>query len=176
MTAYIFHVAWWFMKMEKKQCTKCKHFLLFECFRINKRTAQLTRRCSKCLDNEKMYKENRKCEHGRLKEICCECKGSWICEHNKRRSTCCACGGKLICHNQSVKNVVVVPSANIKRSGQSVEAVTDDLFVSMKKWDVFVGPAMEVMSGNISNKKIDVQIVIPLDILSALYAIVLILP
>ena len=52
------------MKMEKKQCTKCKHFLLFECFRINKRTAQLTKRCVKCLDNEKMYKENRKCEHG----------------------------------------------------------------------------------------------------------------
>ena len=38
-----------------------------------------------------------------------------------------------ICNNQSVKNVVVVPSANIKRPGQSVEAVTEDLFVSMKK-------------------------------------------
>ena len=43
--------------MEKKQYTKCKHFLLFECFRINKRTAQLTKHCSKCLDNEKCTKK-----------------------------------------------------------------------------------------------------------------------
>ena len=86
--------------MEKKQCAKCKHLLLLECFRISKRTAQLTRRCSKCLDNKKLYKENRKCERGKLKEICCECKGSQICHHNKRRSTCRACGGKQICpHN-----------------------------------------------------------------------------
>ena len=35
---------------------------------------------------------------------------------------------------------------------------------------------MEVMYANISNKKIDVQHVIPLDILQALYTIVLILP
>ena len=38
-----------------------------------------------------------------------------------------------ICNDQFVKDVVVVPSANIKRSGQSVEAVTEDLFESMKK-------------------------------------------
>ena len=88
------------MKMEKKQCTKCRQTLSLECFRINKRTAQLTRRCLKCLENKKMYKENEKCEHGRLKEICCECKGSQICHHNNRRSTCRACGGKQICpHN-----------------------------------------------------------------------------
>ena len=85
------------MKMETKQCTKCKHFLLFECFRINKRTAKLTKRCLKCLDNEKISKENRKCEHNRLKEICCECKGR---HHNKQRSVCRVCGGKQICpHN-----------------------------------------------------------------------------
>ena len=82
---------------------------------------------------------------------------------------------RTICNDQSVKNVVVVPSANIKRSGQSVEAVTEDLFVSMRKSDIFVGPAMEIISANISNKKIDVQIAIPLDILPALYAIVFIL-
>ena len=38
-----------------------------------------------------------------------------------------------ICSNQFVKNAVVVPSANIKRLGQSVEAVTENFFVSMKK-------------------------------------------
>ena len=40
---------------------------------------------------------------------------------------------RKICNNQSVVLVVVVPFANIKRSGQSVEAVTENLFVSMKK-------------------------------------------
>ena len=58
-----------------------------------------------------------------------------------------------ICNNQFVKNLVVVPSANIKRSGQGVETVTEDLFVSMKTWDIFVEPTMEVMSANISHKK-----------------------
>ena len=79
--------------------------LLFECFRINKRTAYLTKYCIKCLDNKKMYKENRKCEHGRLKEICCECKASQICEHNKRRSTCRTCGGKQISRHNLQQSV-----------------------------------------------------------------------
>ena len=39
----------------------------------------------------------------------------------------------IVCNDQFVKDVVVVPSANIERSGQSVEAVTEDLFESMKK-------------------------------------------
>ena len=39
----------------------------------------------------------------------------------------------IVCNDQFVKDVVVVPSVNIKRSGQSVEAVTEDLFESMKK-------------------------------------------
>ena len=80
-----------------------------------------------------------------------------------------------ICNDQFVKNVVVVPSAKIKRSGQSVEAVTENLFVSMKKWDIFVEPAIEVMFANISNKKIDVYLAILLDILPALYEAVFIL-
>ena len=88
------------MEMEKKQCTKCRQPLSLDCFRINKRTAQWIRRYSKCLDKEKIYKENRKCEHRRIKKICCECKGSQICHHNKRRSTCRNCDGKQICpHN-----------------------------------------------------------------------------
>ena len=80
-----------------------------------------------------------------------------------------------ICNDQFVKNVVVVPSANIKRSGQSVETVTENLFVSMKKWDIFVESAMEAMSPNISNKKIDGHLAILLDILPALYKAVFIL-
>ena len=103
--------------MEKKQCTKYRQPLPLECFRINKQTAQLMKHCIKCLDNEKMYKENRKCEHRRLKEICCKCKGNQICHHNKRRcggkqiclhnlqrSVCRACGGSSICQHQKVRS------------------------------------------------------------------------
>ena len=79
---------------KKNSVQNANTFLLFEIFRINKETAQLTKHCSKCLDNEKMCKENRKCERGRLKQICCEFKGSQICHHNKRRSVCRAFGGK----------------------------------------------------------------------------------
>ena len=53
----ILHGPLWFMKMEKKQCKKCKHFLLFECFKNNKK-GKLRKCCVKCLDNEKMYKES----------------------------------------------------------------------------------------------------------------------
>ena len=123
------------MKMEKKQCTKCTHFLLLECFRINKQTARLTRHCVRCLDNEKMCKEKRKCEHGRkfvanAKEV------KFVTTTNKDQSVVPVVENRFartICNDQFVKNVVVVPSANIKRSDQSVEAVTEDLFVSMKR-------------------------------------------
>ena len=40
---------------------------------------------------------------------------------------------RTICNDQPVVLMVVVPFANIKKSGESVEAVTEDLFVSMKK-------------------------------------------
>ena len=76
------------MKMEKKQCTKCKHFLSFECFRINKQTAQLTKRCFKCLDICKRSRQQSKCKHGRLRSYCLFCGGSQVCEHNKIKSYC----------------------------------------------------------------------------------------
>ena len=40
---------------------------------------------------------------------------------------------RTICNDQPVVLMVVVPFANIKKSGDSVKAVTEDLFVSMKK-------------------------------------------
>ena len=40
---------------------------------------------------------------------------------------------RTICNYQSALLAVVVPFANITWSGQSVEAVTEDLFASMKK-------------------------------------------
>ena len=92
------------MKMTKKQYTKCKHFLLFECFRINKQTSQLTKCCAKCLDNRKKLRQQTKCKHGRERSYCLFCGGGGICEHNKRRSYCLFCGESQICEHNKIKS------------------------------------------------------------------------
>ena len=88
------------MKMEKKQCTKCKHFLLFECFK-NKKTSRLTKCCIKCLEKSK---QQAKCKHGRKRSYCKDCGGSQICEHNKIKSSCKDCGGGQICEHSKIKS------------------------------------------------------------------------
>ena len=92
------------MKMTKKQYTKCKHFLLFECFRINKQTSQLTKCCAKCLDNRKKLRQQTKCKHGRERSYYLFCGGGGICEHNKRRSYCLFCGESQICEHNKIKS------------------------------------------------------------------------
>ena len=125
------------MKMEKKQCTKCRQPLSLDCFRINKRTAQWIRRYSKCLDKEKIYKENRKCEHRRIKKFVANAKEvKFVTTTNEDQPVVTVMENRFartICNYQSVLLAVVVPFANITWSGQSVEAVTEDLFASMKK-------------------------------------------
>ena len=87
------------MKMEKKQCTKCKKDLEISLFNLRRR--QLTKCCVKCLDNFKKSKQQTKCEHGRQKSHCKDCGGSEVCEHNMRKSLCKDCGGSQICeHNK----------------------------------------------------------------------------
>ena len=87
------------MKMEKKQCTKCKKDLEISFFNLRRR--QLTKCCVKCLENFKKSKQQTKCEHGRQKSHCKDCGGSEVCEHNRRKSQCKDCGGSQICeHNK----------------------------------------------------------------------------
>jgi len=41
-----------------------------------------------------------KCEHGKTKRDCKECKGSNVCQHNKRKTLCKeCCGGNLCKHD-----------------------------------------------------------------------------
>ena len=82
------------MKIEKKQCTRCRQPLLLECFRINKRTAQLTKYCAKCLDKSI---QQTKCGHNKKRSTCKDCGGGHICRHIKARSECKDCGGSRIC-------------------------------------------------------------------------------
>ena len=83
MIKWYFSWVRWFMKMDKKQCTKCKNCLLFECFKNNKKTRQLTKFCVKCLDNCKKLSQQTKCRHGRQRSYSRDCGGSQICEHSK---------------------------------------------------------------------------------------------
>ena len=83
--------------MEKKQCTKCKHFLLFKCFTNNKKS-QLTKCCVKCLNRSR---QQTKCKHESKRSKCKDYGGKEVCEHNKQRSQCKDCGGSQICeHNK----------------------------------------------------------------------------
>ena len=86
------------MKMEEKQCTRCRQPLSLECFRISKPTGQLTKCLVKCLEKSK---QQTKCKHKGQISYWKDCGGSQICEHNKQRSKCKDCDGSQICeHNK----------------------------------------------------------------------------
>lgn len=53
----------------------------------------------------KLYYQANKCEHGKEKNRCKECKGSDICDHNKRKSRCKECKGSEICEHDKQKNL-----------------------------------------------------------------------
>ena len=108
-----------------------------------------------------MYKENRKCKHGRLKEICCECKRSQICEHNKRRSR--------------VKIVAEVKFVNTIGRYQGARIVVGVKFVRTTREDQYVRTAAEVKFGSTTRKDQSAPHAIPLDTLLGLYEAVFIL-
>ena len=90
--------------MEKKECTQCKHFLLFESFKNNNKTTQLMKCCIRCSDICKKSRQQTKCKHGRQRSKCKDCAGSQICEHNKQRSQCKDCVGSQICEHSKQKS------------------------------------------------------------------------
>ena len=92
------------MKTEKKKCTKCKRFLLFECFK-NKKKSQLTKCCVKCLDGCKKLRQQVKCKHGRQRSHYKDCDRSQVCEHNKQRPQCKDCIGSQICGHSKQKSI-----------------------------------------------------------------------
>ena len=80
--------------MEKNQCRRCKMNLTFDKF-SKKRDDTYQKTCEECLAQQRAYTHNNKCEHGRIKGQCKDCKGSQICEHNKRKSICKECTDPL---------------------------------------------------------------------------------
>ena len=83
----------------EKECTRCKKSVSLDNFKLNKRTEELNKTCSPCL-------QKRKCQHGRLRSQCKEspCEGSGICQHGRRKDQCKDCEGSQICQHGRCKS------------------------------------------------------------------------
>ena len=55
---------------------------------------------------------SKRCEHGKNKNICKECKGCQICEHNHIKSTCRECKGGSICEHNKIRSKCVECGGN----------------------------------------------------------------
>ena len=89
------------MGSAEKKCARCKCVASLDSFRSNKRTGELNKTCSSCL-------QKRKCQHGRLRSQCGEspCEGSQICQHGRRKDQCkeSPCKGSQICQHGRCKS------------------------------------------------------------------------
>ena len=82
------------------RCNRCRVKLLPSNF-SEKRDGILLKSCDRCREKDKKRKESSKCEHGKQRAHCKDCKGSAICEHGKQRAHCKDCKGSAICeHNR----------------------------------------------------------------------------
>ena len=73
----------------------------------------------------------KKCEHGRQKSQCKDCKGSGICEHNRQKRVCKDCGGsgaepRLLCQNVLAYAVLVMPCSDFFVLGSQQQHVFFD--------------------------------------------------
>lgn len=88
------------MNLENPQnvkCLKCKCYRSEASF-FNDKGRRL-KTCQNCRDLGVKSREKCKCEHGRQKSQCRECKGSSICEHDRQRRQCIECKGSSICEH-----------------------------------------------------------------------------
>jgi len=81
-----------------RKCTNCKK---------NKQLEQYTKgnkilnQCLDCRNIKKKSFNKTKCIHGRRRDKCKECGGSYICLHGRQKNYCKECGGISICiHNK----------------------------------------------------------------------------
>lgn len=84
------------MDVKEKKCNRCKVLLPINKFTM-KRDEKYLKMCNDCREKEKIYREKMKCEHGKRRCRCKECKGVSICEHNRERIDCRDCKGTNFC-------------------------------------------------------------------------------
>jgi hypothetical protein len=88
---------------ELKKCSGCGSTMLLSFFKIN-RKGEYNKTCIQCGETRKKRNEKYKCEHGRIKSKCRECKGGSICPHAREKSQCKECGGSQICPHDRIKS------------------------------------------------------------------------
>jgi hypothetical protein len=86
-------------EIKEMKCNYCKVILPVYKFSINRKD-KLNKSCDECREKQKIVRKTYKCEHGREKYECVECKGSTICEHGRRKRTCRDCDGSGRCHHK----------------------------------------------------------------------------
>lgn len=80
-------------RRERVKSKKCKHGIT------------PFRDCSPCrLEFNRAKAAKSKCEHGRIKYRCKECKGNSICSHGRIKGVCKECGGSQLCLHEKVKS------------------------------------------------------------------------
>ena len=100
-----------FLDHEKRheRRTKTMHTMqtlfLFEYFKTNQRTGQLTKTCIQCLERKKLSIERTKCPHGKRRHMCVDCGGTSTCHHKKQKAVCKQCGGSQICEHNIERSV-----------------------------------------------------------------------
>ena len=91
------------MENEEKcdtKCNRCGTYRFASQFFNDKKREMKS--CQICRDKDKIYRKNKKCPHGRKKNMCKECGGGSVCPHNRIRSVCKDCKGGAICeHNRT---------------------------------------------------------------------------
>jgi len=89
-------------EVKEQRCNYCKVTLPIHKF-SKSRAEKYLKSCDECRVKQKIARENYKCEHGRQKSRCKDCKGGYICEHNREKNKCKECGGASICEHNRVR-------------------------------------------------------------------------
>lgn len=72
-----------------------------------KKDGNISLTCIECLEYSTKLKNDSKCDHGRQKSRCKDCKGVGICEHERRKSECALCEGGARWEHKNVRSICV---------------------------------------------------------------------
>ena len=88
--------------------------------------------------------KNTKCNHGKRKISCKQCKGSQICQHGRQRSSCIPCKGGSVCLHQKqvatcricyplgwAKRYVTISKQQAKRYSYAAPNITPEKVISL---------------------------------------------
>ena len=155
------------MKMEKKQCTKCKKDLEISLF--NLRGGQLTKCCVKCLDNFKKSRQRTRCDMEDKDQNARTVAGTiFVSITGEDHDARIVVGVKFVnttSKDQHAKIAVEVEFVSTTGEDLSPKIVAEVKFVSTTSKDQYVKIVAEVKFVSTTSKDQSASCAIPLDIL-----------